>query len=72
QKIGRGQRIAVNEDGERVPGFAVNTLTVMANESYKDFAEGLQKEYEEDGVIFGVFNKDSFATIITHYDEVTE
>lgn len=72
QKIGRGLRIAVNEDGERVPGFAVNTLTVMANESYKDFAEGLQKEYEEDGVIFGVFNKDSFATIITHYDEVTE
>lgn len=43
QKIGRGLRIAVNEDGERVPGFAVNTLTVMANESYKDFAEGLQK-----------------------------
>jgi type III restriction enzyme len=72
QKIGRGLRIAVNEDGERVPGFSVNTLTVMANESYKDFAEGLQKEYEEDGVIFGVFNKDSFATIITHYDEVTE
>ena len=72
QKIGRGLRIAVNEDGERVQGFAVNTLTVMANESYKDFAEGLQKEYEEDGVIFGVFNKESFATIITHYDEVTE
>lgn len=72
QKIGRGLRIAVNEDGERVPGFAVNTLTVMANESYKDFAEGLQKEYEEDGVIFGVFNKDSFATIIIKYDEVTE
>lgn len=72
QKIGRGLRIAVNEDGERVPGFDVNTLTVMANESYKDFAEGLQKEYEEDGVIFGVFNKDSFATIIIKYDEVTE
>lgn len=72
QKIGRGLRIAVNEDGERVPGFSVNTLTVMANESYKDFAEGLQKEYEEDGVIFGVFNKDTFATIIVKYDEVTE
>ncbi|OHP56055.1 restriction endonuclease subunit R [Staphylococcus sp. HMSC061F10] len=72
QKIGRGLRIAVNEDGERVPGFAVNTLTVMANESYKDFAEGLQKEFEEDGIIFGVFNKDSFATIVIKYDEVTE
>ena len=72
QKIGRGLRIAVNEEGKRVPGFAINTLTIMANESYKDFAEGLQKEYEEDGVVFGVFNKDSFATIVVKYDEVTE
>lgn len=72
QKIGRGLRIAVNEDGERVPGFSVNTLTVMANESYKDFAEGLQKEYEGDGVIFGVFDKESFATIIVKHDEITD
>lgn len=72
QKIGRGLRIAVNEDGERIPGFAINTLTVMANESYKDFAEGLQKEFEDEGVIFGVFNKNSFATIVIKYDEVTE
>lgn len=72
QKIGRGLRIAVNEDGERVPGFSVNTLTVMANESYKDFAEGLQKEYEEDGVIFGVFDKESFATIIVKHDVITD
>lgn len=72
QKIGRGLRIAVNEDGERVPGFQVNTLTVMANESYKDFAEGLQKEYEEDGVVFGVFTKESFVTIEISRDEVTE
>ncbi|MDA3785926.1 MAG: DEAD/DEAH box helicase family protein, partial [Deltaproteobacteria bacterium] len=34
QEIGRGLRIAVNQEGERVYGFAVNTLTVMANESY--------------------------------------
>ncbi|WP_125754399.1 restriction endonuclease [Lacticaseibacillus baoqingensis] len=72
QKIGRGLRIAVNEDGVRVPGFSVNTLTVMANESYKDFAEGLQKEYEEDGVTFGVFEKNSFATIIVERDEITD
>lgn len=72
QKIGRGLRIAVDEEGKRVPGFDVNTLTVMANESYRDFAEGLQKEYEEDGIVFGVFDKDSFATIITRYDEITE
>lgn len=72
QKIGRGLRIVVNENGERVPGFHVNTLTVMANESYKDFAEGLQKEYEEDGIVFGVFTKESFATIIISRNEVTE
>lgn len=72
QKIGRGLRIAVNEEGNRVPGFQINTLTVMANESYKDFAEGLQKEYEEDGIVFGVFSKDSFATIIRSLDEITE
>ncbi|AQW20955.1 restriction endonuclease subunit R [Lentilactobacillus curieae] len=72
QKIGRGLRIAVNEEGQRVPGFQVNTLTVMANESYKEFAEGLQKEYEEEGVVFGVFDKDSFTTIIESYDNVTE
>ncbi|MCG4282295.1 restriction endonuclease [Lacticaseibacillus saniviri] len=72
QKIGRGLRIAVDETGTRVPGFDVNTLTVMANESYKDFAEGLQREYEEDGVIFGLFESDSFATIVLRYDEITE
>lgn len=72
QKIGRGLRIAVNEDGDRVPGFEVNTLTVMANESYKDFAEGLQKEYEQDGIVFGVFDNEVFATIIVKNDPITE
>ena len=44
QEIGRGLRICVNQDGERVYGFEVNTLTVMANESYEEFARKLQKE----------------------------
>lgn len=48
QEIGRGLRICVNQDGERVRGFDVNTLTVMANESYEKFAEALQKEIEEE------------------------
>ena len=43
---------------KRVPGFEVNTLTVMANESYEEFATGLQNEYEEEGIEFGVFNDD--------------
>lgn len=48
QEIGRGLRICVNQDGERVRGFDVNTLTVMANESYEKFAQTLQKEIEEE------------------------
>lgn len=71
QKIGRGLRIAVNQEGNRVPGFDVNTLTVMANESYEEFARGLQKEYEEDGMTFGVFEDDIFSTIIIRHDEDT-
>jgi type III restriction enzyme len=64
QEIGRGLRISVNQDGERVYGFEVNTLTVMANESYDDFAQQLQKEIEEDeGIRFGVVEKHLFANI---------
>ena len=65
QEIGRGLRIAVNQDGDRVHGFEVNTLTVMANESYDDFVEGLQKEIEkEEGIKFGVIEDHSFANIV--------
>jgi type III restriction enzyme len=64
QEIGRGLRIAVNQDGERVHGFDVNTLTVMANESYEDFARKLQREIEEDtGIRFGIVEKHLFAGI---------
>lgn len=69
QEIGRGLRLAVNQQGERVYGFKVNTLTVMANESYEDFARKLQSEYEEDGGIkFGVVEKHSFANIAISKD----
>jgi type III restriction enzyme len=64
QEIGRGLRICVNQDGRRVYGFDVNTLTVMANESYEDFAIGLQKEIEkEEGIKFGVVEIHEFANI---------
>lgn len=69
QEIGRGLRLAVNQDGERVYGFNVNTLTVMANESYEKFAESLQKEYEEDGTLkFGIVEKHTFANIVIRKD----
>jgi len=54
QEIGRGLRLPVNQDGQRVFDESVNKLFVMANESYEDFARSLQTEYEEDcGVTFG-------------------
>jgi type III restriction enzyme len=54
QEIGRGLRLPVNQNGQRVFDETVNKLYVMANESYEDFARALQTEYEEDcGVTFG-------------------
>ena len=64
QTIGRGLRIAVNQQGERVRGFEVNTLTVVATESYEEFAENLQKEIEaETGIRFGIVEPHQFAVI---------
>ncbi|MES2876613.1 MAG: DEAD/DEAH box helicase family protein [Patescibacteria group bacterium] len=55
QEIGRGLRLSVNKDGERMDADAlgthavhdVNTLTVIANESYEEFAKALQDEFHE-------------------------
>jgi type III restriction enzyme len=64
QEIGRGLRICVNQKGERVHGFAVNRLTVMANESYEEFARKLQREIEDEtGIRFGLVEKHLFANI---------
>ena len=64
QTIGRGLRLCVNQEGERLRGFDVNTLTVVAMESYEEFAENLQQEIEEDtGIRFGVVEAHQFAAI---------
>ena len=64
QTLGRGLRLPVNSEGERVKDDSINKLTVIARESYADFANGLQKEYEEDcGVTFGKVPKIAFAKI---------
>ena len=64
QTIGRGLRLCVNQDGERLRGFDVNTLTVVARESYEEFAENLQREIEKDtGIRFGVIEPHQFAQI---------
>ncbi len=55
QEIGRGLRLCVNKDGERMDADVlgvhavhdVNALTVIANESYEEFAKALQDEFYE-------------------------
>jgi len=48
QEVGRGLRISVNQNGDRMDSPAtvhqVNVLTVVASESYKDFVAALQKD----------------------------
>lgn len=64
QEIGRGLRLCVTQDGDRVYGFETNTLTVMANQSYEDFAKQLQTETEKDGGFkFGSIEHISFSGI---------
>jgi len=49
QIIGRGLRLAVNQNGERNLPHDLDVLTVIANESYETFANELQNEYSQDG-----------------------
>jgi len=54
QEIGRGLRIPVDFDGNRVFDESLNKLTVVVNETYEEFCQKLQTEYQDDaGVVFG-------------------
>ena len=64
QTIGRGLRLPVNQSGERVPNRDIAQLTVVANESYREFADRLQKEYREAGVSIGLVREGEFAKIL--------
>lgn len=69
QEIGRGLRLCVDQEGKRVYGFKVNTLTVVASESYEDFVENFQRELTEDtGIEFGVVQPDSFSQVVIEQD----
>lgn len=55
QEVGRGLRICVNQDGDRMDEHIlgaevqdVNKLTVIASDGYKDFVSSLQKEIKDD------------------------
>ncbi len=53
QILGRGVRLAVNSKGVRVEDKSINRLTVIANESFDEFARSLQLEYEISGISSG-------------------
>lgn len=72
QKIGRGLRLCVNQDGERLYDPEANVLTVIANESYDDFANGLQKELEAEDFKFGVITPESFTKVTVKGDDGVE
>jgi len=48
QEIGRGLRLPINKDGDRIQDREINILTVITNESYKEYLEKLQTEYREE------------------------
>ena len=72
QKVGRGLRLCVNQDGERIDDKDINLLHVMANESFAEFAAKLQKEIEDEtGVRFGILQLSLF-TGMTYTDTIEE
>ncbi|MFF8287804.1 type III restriction-modification system endonuclease [Streptomyces sp. NPDC016309] len=69
QTIGRGLRLAVDRTGRRVQGSDVNTLTVIATESYEQFAAELQTELETtERIRFGVVEPHQFAGLPSPVD----
>lgn len=49
QEIGRGLRLPVDQDGVRIYDKDINILTVIPNESYRDFCAVYQAEMDADG-----------------------
>ena len=72
QTLGRGLRLPVNLNGERIYDDNINKLTVIASESFEEYAKGLQEDIENDvggGFKFGRVESIAFARLI---DEATD
>ena len=65
QTIGRGLRLPVNKHGERVKESSIAQLTIVANESYREFADSLQNEYKSAGVSIGFVRREEFSRILS-------
>ena len=65
QNVGRGLQLCINQDKERIEDRNINLLHVMANESFVEFADTLQKEIEnETGIKFGILQLDLLSGIV--------
>jgi type III restriction enzyme len=71
QEIGRGLRLPVNQEGERVFDTTINKLVVVANEHYEDFARRLQQEYIEEGIEFGIVRIEKLKKLFSNDSEET-
>ena len=64
QKLGRGLRLCVDQTGERIDDKGINILHVIAEETFAEFADKLQKEIEDEtGIKFGILDIDMFINI---------
>ena len=70
QTIGRGLRLPVDQGGERVADQGIAQLTVVANESYQNFAKSLQTEYEKSGVEIGRVRPQEFSRIALYEEHI--
>lgn len=65
QTLGRGLRLPVNQNGDRIFDDSINRLTVIAGESFEEYARGLQEDIERDcQVKFGRIEKIAFARLV--------
>ncbi|MGH8160217.1 MAG: DEAD/DEAH box helicase family protein [Rhodanobacter sp.] len=63
QQIGRGLRLPVDQNGNRVQDEATNRLTLVVDESFSEFRDGLNAEYGGAGDRPDVENEDHSVTI---------
>ncbi len=67
QTLGRGLRLPVNSEGIRIYDDNINKLTVIASETFEEYAKGLQDDIEKDlggDFKFGRLAKIAFARLI--------
>jgi type III restriction enzyme len=73
QTLGRGLRLAVDANGDRIYDPQVNRLTVVASESFESYAKQLQSEMEKDiggGFKFGRVSSIAFAPLMAKTSEI--